>query len=72
MKVVIILKLFVSYFIFPTKPYFIKNPIWRSYIKMSSISENSSPLPNIEKLPNHIAFIVDGNGRWASNQGKNP
>lgn len=26
---------------------------------------------NLEKLPNHIAVIMDGNGRWAKNKGKN-
>ncbi len=26
---------------------------------------------NIEKLPKHIAIIMDGNGRWAKEQGKN-
>lgn len=25
---------------------------------------------NLEKLPNHIAVIMDGNGRWAKTQGK--
>lgn len=24
----------------------------------------------LEKVPNHIAFIIDGNGRWAKQQGK--
>ena len=23
------------------------------------------PLENIEKIPNHVAIIMDGNGRWA-------
>ena len=26
---------------------------------------------NLEKLPKHIAVIMDGNGRWAKQQGKN-
>jgi undecaprenyl diphosphate synthase len=26
---------------------------------------------NIEKLPKHVAIIMDGNGRWAKAQGKN-
>jgi undecaprenyl diphosphate synthase len=26
---------------------------------------------NLEKLPNHIAIIMDGNGRWAKEKGKN-
>lgn len=26
---------------------------------------------NLEKLPKHIAVIMDGNGRWAKNKGKN-
>lgn len=26
---------------------------------------------NLEKLPNHIAVIMDGNGRWAKEKGKN-
>ncbi len=26
---------------------------------------------NIEKLPQHVAIIMDGNGRWAKNHGKN-
>lgn len=25
---------------------------------------------NLEKIPNHVAIIMDGNGRWAKNQGK--
>ena len=25
---------------------------------------------NIERLPQHIAIIMDGNGRWAKEQGK--
>jgi len=25
---------------------------------------------NIDKLPKHIAIIMDGNGRWAKQQGK--
>jgi undecaprenyl diphosphate synthase len=27
-----------------------------------------SPVP-VEQLPNHIAIIMDGNGRWAESQG---
>ena len=26
---------------------------------------------NLEKLPKHVAIIMDGNGRWAKEQGKN-
>ena len=26
---------------------------------------------NLEKLPKHIAIIMDGNGRWAKEKGKN-
>ena len=26
---------------------------------------------NLEKLPEHVAIIMDGNGRWAKSQGKN-
>ena len=26
---------------------------------------------NLEKLPQHVAIIMDGNGRWAKEQGKN-
>ena len=25
---------------------------------------------DLERLPEHIAIIMDGNGRWAKNQGK--
>lgn len=25
---------------------------------------------NQESLPKHLAIIMDGNGRWANNQGK--
>ncbi|SHI78096.1 Undecaprenyl pyrophosphate synthetase [Desulfatibacillum alkenivorans DSM 16219] len=33
---------------------------------MSSKVENSdSPLPDFERLPRHVAIIMDGNGRWA-------
>ena len=28
-----------------------------------------SELKNHYKIPNHIAFIIDGNGRWAKNKG---
>jgi len=27
-------------------------------------------LINKEKVPSHIAIIMDGNGRWAKNKGK--
>ena len=27
------------------------------------------PLENIEKIPNHVAIIMDGNGRWALEKG---
>ena len=26
---------------------------------------------NIDEIPKHIAIIMDGNGRWAQQQGKN-
>jgi len=26
---------------------------------------------NTENLPQHVAIIMDGNGRWAKKQGKN-
>ena len=29
----------------------------------------SSPIQDLTKLPQHIAIIMDGNGRWAKNQG---
>ncbi len=29
----------------------------------------SSPIKDLTKLPQHIAIIMDGNGRWAKNQG---
>lgn len=25
---------------------------------------------NLESLPKHLAIIMDGNGRWANNQGR--
>ena len=28
------------------------------------------PLINLHLLPKHIAIIMDGNGRWAQEQGK--
>lgn len=30
---------------------------------MSAVAEN--PLPSPEKLPRHVAIVMDGNGRWA-------
>ncbi len=33
------------------------------------ISTISSPIPDLTKLPQHIAIIMDGNGRWAKNKG---
>ena len=33
------------------------------------MAENSAQLP-LEKVPAHIAIIMDGNGRWAQEQGK--
>lgn len=32
--------------------------LWRSNLELSE-------LKNLYKIPNHIAFIIDGNGRWA-------
>ena len=26
---------------------------------------------NLENIPNHVAIILDGNGRWATNRGLN-
>ncbi len=26
---------------------------------------------NLDKMPDHVAIIMDGNGRWASSKGKN-
>jgi undecaprenyl diphosphate synthase len=34
------------------------------------MSEDFKSLINKEKLPRHIAIIMDGNGRWAKSQGK--
>lgn len=34
------------------------------------MSEDFKSLINLEKLPRHIAIIMDGNGRWAKSQGK--
>ncbi len=29
----------------------------------------NKPLPTINKIPNHVAIIMDGNGRWAQEKG---
>ena len=34
-----------------------------------SISTISIPLKDLTKIPQHIAIIMDGNGRWAKNKG---
>ena len=34
-----------------------------------SISTLSTPIKNLTKIPQHIAIIMDGNGRWAKHQG---
>ena len=33
------------------------------------ISTTSTPIKDLTKLPQHIAIIMDGNGRWAKNKG---
>ncbi|MGD9391035.1 MAG: isoprenyl transferase [Thioalkalispiraceae bacterium] len=33
-------------------------------------SDNSQPVTSSEKMPEHIAIIMDGNGRWAQQKGK--
>ena len=33
------------------------------------MSGDTSPLTEKTTVPNHIAFIMDGNGRWAQSQG---
>lgn len=33
------------------------------------VSTISTPIPDLTKLPQHIAIIMDGNGRWAKNKG---
>lgn len=38
---------------------------------MSSKKENLRKQINFKKLPEHIAIIMDGNGRWASKRGLN-
>ncbi|HKJ06836.1 MAG TPA: polyprenyl diphosphate synthase, partial [Flavobacteriaceae bacterium] len=32
--------------------------------------ENKIEIENITHIPNHIAIIMDGNGRWAKQRGK--
>lgn len=39
--------------------------------KMTKNEENSNQLKNAHNLPRHIAVIMDGNGRWASQRGLN-
>ncbi|MBH37556.1 di-trans,poly-cis-decaprenylcistransferase [bacterium] len=34
-------------------------------------SKHKNPILDIEKLPKHIAIIMDGNGRWAKSKHKN-
>lgn len=35
------------------------------------MNKHQSPITNHKSLPNHIAIIMDGNGRWAKNRGLN-
>lgn len=42
---------------------------WRNY-DMSSVGEKKEKMENAElKMPEHIAIIMDGNGRWATKRG---
>ena len=36
----------------------------------AELKENQKQIFKTEHLPNHIAIIMDGNGRWAQKQGK--
>lgn len=45
-------------------------PLWRNAMKL--FGKNASydvDFPPKERLPRHIAFIMDGNGRWAKKRG---
>src|SRR5271156_6208316 len=33
------------------------------------ISKAAAPLISAEQLPNHVAIVMDGNGRWATQRG---
>ncbi|MBR6767621.1 MAG: isoprenyl transferase [Clostridia bacterium] len=48
--------------IFKTQPQYISAPV------SASAQTSSQALPP-DKLPRHVAIIMDGNGRWATNQG---
>ena len=48
--------------IFRTQPQYISAPI-------SAVTHSAAQALPPDKLPRHVAIIMDGNGRWATNQG---
>lgn len=48
--------------IFRTQPQYISAPI-------SAVTQSAAQALPPDKLPRHVAIIMDGNGRWATNQG---
>lgn len=44
-------------------------PMLKDFFTKNRKLENSHRKPNFNKLPKHIAIIMDGNGRWAKERG---
>jgi len=43
--------------------------IERLWAKLSKSSQQPANLKSMENIPEHVAIIMDGNGRWAKNRG---
>ncbi len=43
--------------------------MWKSFLRNKKASENEAVQLDEKRLPQHIAIIMDGNGRWAQKRG---